>query len=103
MGEEFERKLKNITQEVRVCRECPVKSGELCINDYNKASYDEQCGSGVRDSLGICRPKNTLEQQVRETQKQQNIFYDPWIIAIGGTIISALILAYVFGIGKSSK
>ncbi len=48
------------TLEVRICKECPEGSGQACLNDGDSANADYLCGSGKRDSKGICM---SLEDQ----------------------------------------
>lgn len=46
--------------EKRICRECPPSSGSLCINDGEYSDMDIKCGSGKRNSKGICM---SIEEQ----------------------------------------
>jgi hypothetical protein len=80
--------LKNETQinETRVCRECPEKSGQVCRNDGDYANADYLCGSGYRDSSGVCAPPSTgfdLNKTINDLGKSiQNILIEIIIVII---------------------
>jgi hypothetical protein len=47
---------ENVNKQNVVCKECPLNSGLICINDGQPADTDNRCGSEKRIS-GICQSK----------------------------------------------
>ncbi len=68
----LELRQDTITQEQRICRECPENSGQACLNDGQKADYAAMCGSGKMNASNRCI---SLEQAQQEDAQSKDIFY----------------------------
>jgi len=59
----LELRQDKVTQEQRICRECPENSGQTCLNDGQKADYVAMCGSGKMNASNICISSEQAQQE----------------------------------------
>jgi hypothetical protein len=108
-GNGLELRQDIVTQEQRICRQCPANSGQNCLDDDQKANYAAMCGSGLINASNICISQSRAkieEAQSKDIGYQIGSFFGGiwkaitdliWQIfmVIVAIIIAALVIWYI--------